>query len=148
MYFAPALVITAMSIFNPALLPSSEDPLLSSYGNEDIKLLANFYGKEACVEHNERCFTSPPILNADELITEWALFRRAMIIKKKCLLRLKNLELAPSLQELFKEMNTSSTYSGIFPEMMKLLNIILNLPVGMATVEWPLSDMKMIKTRL
>ena len=107
-------VITAMSIFNPALLPSSEDPLLSSYGNEEIKLLANFYGKEACVEHNGTCFTSPPILNADELITEWTLFRRAMIIEKNSLLCLKNLESAASLQELLKEMNTSSTYSGIF----------------------------------
>ena len=54
------------------------------------------------------------ILNADELITEWALFRRAMIIEKNSLLRLKNLESAASLQELLKEMNTSSTYSGIF----------------------------------
>ena len=66
------------------------------------------------MEHNGTCFTSPPILNADELITEWALFRRAMIIEKNSLLRLKNLESAASLQELLKEMNTSSTYSGIF----------------------------------
>ena len=63
---------------------------------------------------NGTCFTSPPILNADELITKWALFRRAMIIEKNSLLRLKNLESAASLQELLKEMNTSSTYSEIF----------------------------------
>ena len=32
--------------------------------------------------------------------------------------------------------------------MMKLLNILLTLPVGTATVERSFSDMKMIKTRL
>ena len=32
--------------------------------------------------------------------------------------------------------------------MMKLLNILLILPVGTATVERSFSDMKMIKTRL
>ena len=37
-------IVTAMSIFNPAMLPSEES--LSSYGNEQIKLLAGFYEEE------------------------------------------------------------------------------------------------------
>ena len=36
----------------------------------------------------------------------------------------------------------------IFPEMFKLINIMLTLPVGTATVERSFSQMKMIKTRL
>ena len=36
-------VITAMSIFNPSLLPTEDS--LPSYGNEQIQVLAEFYGK-------------------------------------------------------------------------------------------------------
>ena len=36
-------IVTAMSIFNPTLLPTSDS--LSLYGNEQIKLLAVLYGK-------------------------------------------------------------------------------------------------------
>ena len=42
----------------------------------------------------------------------------------------------------------ADAYGGIFPEMFKLINIMLTLPVGTATVEWSFSQMKMIKTRL
>ena len=129
-------------------LPSSEDPQLSSYGIEELKVLANFYGNEASVEHNGTHFTSPPLLNSDDLQTEWKLFRRAMTIERDSLMHSKNLDTAPSLQELLQQMHSSNTYSGIFPEMMKLLNILLTLPVGTATVERSFSQMKMIKTRL
>ena len=37
---------------------------------------------------------------------------------------------------------------GISPEMFQLINIMLTLPVGTATVERSFSQMKMIKTRL
>ena len=42
----------------------------------------------------------------------------------------------------------ADAYGGIFPEMFKLINIMLTLPVGTATVERSFSQMKMIKTRL
>ena len=141
-------IVVAMSIFNPALLPTAEDPQLSSYGNEELKVLANFYGKEASVEHNGTRFTSPPLLNSEDLQTEWKIFRRAMTLERDGLMQSKELETIPSLQELLREMHSSSTYSGIFPEMMKLLNIMLTIPVGTATVERSFSQMKMIKTRL
>ena len=142
------LVVTAMSIFNPVLIPTAEDPQLSSYGNEEVNILANFYGNEASVEQNGTHFTSPPLLKAEDLQAEWKLFRRAMSIEKDNLIHSKNLDTPPSLQDLLQEMNSSSTYSGIFPQMMKLLNILLTLPVGTATVERSFSQMKLIKTRL
>ena len=55
---------------------------------------------------------------------------------------------SPSMQEILDEMNKSHTYGGIFPEMWKLLNIAMALPVGTATVERSFSQMKLIKTRL
>ena len=44
-------------------------------------------------------------------------------------------------------MERSGAYSGIFPEIFKLINIILVLPVGTASVERSFSSMKQIKTR-
>ena len=42
-------VVTAMSIFNPSLLPTEDS--LPSYRNEQIKILSEFYGKEAEVQY-------------------------------------------------------------------------------------------------
>ena len=55
---------------------------------------------------------------------------------------------APSLQDVKARMAASGAYTGIFPEIFKLLNIILVLPVGTASVERSFSSMKQIKTRL
>ena len=126
--------------------PSSDSS--DEEASQELKVLAKFYGKEASVEHNGTRFTSPPLLNSEDLQTEWKIFRRAMTLERDGLMQSKELETIPSLQELLREMHSSSTYSGIFPEMMKLLNIMLTIPVGTATVERSFSQMKMIKTRL
>ena len=59
----------------------------------------------------------------------------------------KKLTNSPTFQQLFQGIQTSDAYGGIFPEMFKLINIVLIL-VGTATVERSFSHMKMIKTRL
>ena len=41
----------------------------------------------------------------------------------------------PSLQDVKVEMEISSAYKEVFPEMFKLLDILLSLPVGTASVE-------------
>ena len=46
------------------------------------------------------------------------------------------------------EMESDDGYGDIFPEMFKLLNILLVRPVRTASVERSLSPMKLIKTRL
>ena len=45
-------------------------------------------------------------------------------------------------------LESSEAFTGIFPETFKLLNIILALPVGTATVERSFSQLKWIKTKL
>ena len=45
-------------------------------------------------------------------------------------------------------MEASGAYTGLFPEMFKLFNIILVLPVGRASAERSFSQMKQIKARL
>ena len=52
------------------------------------------------------------------------------------------------MQEVLQSMQATDAYKGIFPQTFTLLNIILAMPVGTATVERSFSQMKMIKTRL
>ena len=51
----------------------------------------------------------------------------------------------PGLQEVKKEIESSGAYAEIFPEIFKLFNILLALPVGMITSEYSFSQMKLIK---
>ena len=85
---------------------------------------------------------------ANELLSEWKIFRRALLVEKKAIMECKEESVSPSMQEVLDEMNKSHTYGRIFPETWKLLNIIMALPVGTATVERSFSQMKLIKTRL
>ncbi len=73
-------IITAMSIFNPFLLPTEDS--LHSYGTEEIKVLAEFYGKEAQVQYAGITYTSPPLLDKDDLLSEWKIFRRALLLEE------------------------------------------------------------------
>ena len=140
-------IVTAMSIFNPATLPSEES--LSSYGNEQIKLLAGFYGEEATVEYNGEAHTSKPLIDASELLSEWKIFRRTLVVEKKSLMERKNSPiLSPTMQDILEDMMKSKTYEGVFSETRKLLNIMMALLVSTATVEGTFSQMKLIKTRL
>ena len=51
-------ILSAMSVFHPASLPEKDS--LSTYGNNEIACLANFYGKPAEVEFQGTTYSSPP----------------------------------------------------------------------------------------
>ena len=57
----------------------------------------------------------------------------------------KKLTKSPTFQQVFQGIQKADAYGG---EMFKLINIMLTLPVGTATVERSFSQMKFIKTRL
>ena len=135
--------LVATSIFNPAQLPAEES--LSSYGLQDIQELADFYGNKASIEYlNEH--TSLPLLNREELISEWKIFRLALYNEKEKLVRFKNS--TPSTQQVLASMQSSDSYKCIFLLSFKILNIILSIPVGTATVGRSFSQIEMTKTRL
>ena len=94
-------IVTAMSIFSPSLLPV--EAFLPSYGSEQIKILAEFYGKEAEVEYAWTTYTSPPLLDGDELISEWKIFRRALLVEKRAIMERKEESVSPSMQEILDE---------------------------------------------
>lgn len=139
-------LLVASSIFNPAELPTEDS--LSTYGVQQIKELADFYGTEASVTYHGVTYTSDPLVNYDELLSEWKVFRRALCKEKNLFMSAKGLSKAPSLQDLLQSMQATEAYMGIFPQTFNLLSILLALPVGTATVERSFSEMKMIKIRL
>jgi hypothetical protein len=105
-------ILTSSSIFNPALLPESETQL-SAYGALQVKTLADFYGSEATVKFESTTYTSPAVLNKDELLSEWPMFKRACFQEKKVMSS--NSATDVSMQAMKSKME--STYSAIFPEI-------------------------------
>ena len=146
-------LLFSSSIFNPASFPGEKEAL-TDYGNNELQVLVYFYGKEATAEFGEVTVTSPPLVDGEKVFTEWRLFKRAFALELKSFMEKKALRekgkncKLPTLEELKGEMEGSGTYSEIFPEIFKLLEILLALPVGTATVERSLSEMKLVKTRL
>jgi len=139
-------LLVSSAVFNPASLPSEEK--LSEYGKEEIIVLAQFYGSEATVSHEGKDYTSPPLLDKDSFIGEWQVFKRALKQETESFMEKNKLTKMPTLSEVKAHMESTGAYTGIFPETFKLLNIILALPVGTASVERSFSYMKLIKTRI
>lgn len=140
-------LLVAMSVFNPAKLPTQE--CLSSYGLQEMESLANFYGREATVVYQGASYTSPPLLDREELIAEWKVFRRAFYKEKELMVQARGTSTPPpTMQEVLQSMQATEVYQGIFPQTFNLVNILQAMPVGTATVERSFSQMKMVKTRL
>ena len=97
-------ILVATSVFIPAQLPDSCQNSFSSYGNEAMKFLATFYGEEVEVELFDTFFKSPKVLDGDGLISEWPVFRRALLKEKQVFMSAKSVVKIPTFQELFEEM--------------------------------------------
>ncbi len=101
---------------------------------DKISCLRDFYGKPAEVEFDGITYSSTPLLNKDNLISEWAIFKRALLQERDEIMKSKSLEKAPEFQEVL-ELKRSAAYTGIFSETFKLIDIMLSIPVGTATAE-------------
>ena len=138
-------LLTSASIFNPSAFPTNESDFLG-YGNNDLKVMLNFYGKEARVDYGDQTYTFPPLIDSDGVLSEWRIFKRAFAKEIQTLHT--RINKAPTLLQVKAEMESQGGYLDLFPETFKLLNILLALPVGTASVERSFSQMKLIKTRL
>ena len=74
------LVVSA-SVFNPGLLPDDET-LFRAYGNSKLSTLANFYGEKTEVTFEGVTYSSLAIINKEELLGEWQVFKRAVFLEK------------------------------------------------------------------
>ena len=86
--------------------------------------------------------SSPPLVDKNEVFNEWKLFKQALVKEKRDMAEKRKLSKPPSLHEVKKEMET---FAEFFPEMFKLLNILLVLPVEIGSTECSFSDMNLIK---
>ena len=84
----------------------------------------------------------PPLLNTDDLISEWKVYRRAMLQEKDMMTANGD---SPTMQKLSARMMSCQSYVETFAEIFKLIQILLCLPVGTATVERSFSRIKMVK---
>ena len=69
--------LVSASVFNPAPLPNDET-LLKAFGNSKLSTLANFYGEKAAVTFEGVTYSSLAIINKEELLGEWQVFKRAV----------------------------------------------------------------------
>ena len=82
-----------------------------------------------------------PHLHCMMVMSSFQSGRSALLLEKKAIMERKR-------SRYLVKIETSHTYGGIFPETWKLLNIMMALPVGTASVERSFSQMKLIKTCL
>ena len=83
-------ILSATSVFDPTKFPT-EEALILAYGLEEIRILADFYGNDTTVEYEGTIYTSSPLLDRDELLSEWKTFRRALIQEKNLSCRLQEI---------------------------------------------------------
>ena len=138
-------VVIALSVFNPTNLPQADDRTFRTYGKEEIKQLTAFYERK--IKFQREIFQFPPLIDGGVLLSEWPVFRRALLHEKEAFMSSKKLTKSPTFQQVFQGIQKADAYGGIFPKMFKLINIMLTLPVGTATVERSFSQMKIIKNQ-
>ena len=119
-------VVVAISVFNPANIPQADDHTFRTYENEEIMQLSAFYGEEAVVEFQGESFQFPLVIDGDVLLSEWPVFRRALIHVKEAFLSSKELTKTPTFQQLFQGIQKADAYCCIYPEMFKLINIMFD----------------------
>ena len=76
--------------------------------------------------NNGVTFSSPPLIDKDGILVEWRLFKRALVQESRLVREERRLpKHLASLQDVKVHMEASGAYTGIFPEMFKLLNNII-----------------------
>ena len=120
--FPDLLIISSFQIFDPALLPTSNDDM-QKYGENYITELSRHYGIDEC--------------SAQQV---WANFRLVM----------KNSGSDGSMEatDVMRMLALSETYQTLYPILSKFAQIALALPVSNADSKRGFSSMNRVKTQL
>ena len=129
-------IFSAFSIFDPSHLPKNDS--LSSYGNDKLHTLTNFYGSPQQITFDGQTKLSTPDVVSEETEAEWKIFRRILSTNFS----------SSSLSEVLTSITTNETLKAGFPNLERLAALAMVLPVTTATVERSFSNMKLVKTRL
>ena len=80
------VLVVSASIFNQALL-SDNETLLRAYGNSKLSTLANFYREKAEGTFEGVRYSSLAIINKEDLLREWHVFKRAVFHEMKVMMK-------------------------------------------------------------
>ncbi|CAG8512974.1 15923_t:CDS:2 [Dentiscutata heterogama] len=131
--FPNRIQIDAFHIFDPRALPI-ENSNFQKYGEDEIETLGNFYGENKNISGN--LFLG--ILNSENLTHEWPSVRFLLT-------NYRNSNFLEAWRCIFSDL---PTFNEIYPEIAKLISILINLPLTNAVVERIFSRQNLIKTKL
>eukprot|EP00665_Eupelagonemidae_sp_cell47_P017468 gene17468-biopygen8941 len=143
-------LVAAVQIFDPRnpRLPQPDSPRLANYGDDDLRVILDFYGKQCSQSVTDsktnavikQGHTREAIVNADKCIAQWIDFRRML---SEGVRDGKFVDVTSFLRHFF-----SNKMDDLYPDLSDLLIISAVMPVGSCSVERCFSAMKRIKTRL
>ena len=88
-------------------------------------------------------YTSAPLVDRDELLSEWKIF--TLCKEKELIVRLKKLSTPPSMQEVLQSMRATEAYKGIFPQTIHPNKYPFGLASWDCNGERSFSQMKLIQ---
>ena len=154
---------SVFDIFDPRKLPQSLTEI-SSYGNREITVLINHYGKEKASKCKSVAINQVGNIDGVAAIEEWSGFCKYMFEKhiakeEKFLMNLMNCKNEKErdtfhasvtffdAHKLYSTCLNDKACAIIFPNCLKLLHLMLIFPLSTACVERFFSKMKLVKTR-
>ena len=128
--------VSALAVFDPRNVPSTDSSLFPTYGKTSIEDLFNYFGKDKfplTLNDEERLKT---VVISPEVHTEWIAYRTLLAKKPE-----------DSIAMHLKELITNVMQVAMFPNIQKIASFGVTLPVSAAS-ERNFSQMKLIKTCL
>lgn len=139
-------VLTAFRIFDVTAIPNRSDVGFKEYGVKDVQILAeHFFQGEPEEKKNEK---------KEELLSEWQKLKYNFLqmredIPPEIAKPTNNMMTKSPTEWLLERMlSMRSTYQHFFPEMLRIAEVCLSLPVSNAWPERGASAIKRIKTRM
>ena len=133
-------ILTAAKVFDPLQLPARSHPAFKMYGQRQISTLAEHFAPDDAKQSV-----------TEELLAEWGKLKYDMLNQKVDILESQNSDSAvdtepipPTTWCLLRLMQLESFY----PQLSKIADILLSMPVSNAWPERGASALKRLKTRL
>ena len=126
-------IVSALAIFDPHNVPSSDSSQFPTYGKKSIEVLLNHYGNDvfALTLNDDKTVKTAVIF--PEVLTEWITFPTLLAKKPE-----------DSIALQLKELITNEMLVTMFPNLQKMASIGLALSVSTVFVERSFSQMKLM----
>ena len=96
---ASVQLLTSSAIFHSVSIPK-EEPDILEYWRTEMQNLGGFYGEQASVEFEGVTYTSEALIDAEETVVEWRIFKRAVVRERDEMMQKKKLAKPTTLREL------------------------------------------------